>query len=98
MGKGKYEPTALDRARDELFSHIKRCGVLEAEDEQRAEWMKDTLNYLAERFPDLTRSDLEQLRLIGLRYCQPAIPHGPTNATDRAEAGESTKTDEVSVA
>lgn len=99
MGKGKYEPTAMDRARDELFSHIMRCGVLEAEAEQRSEWMTDTVQYLAERYPDLSRGDLDELAQIGHRYCQPAIPHGPSNAADpEADAGDDTKTDEVSVA
>ena len=37
-----------ERARDELFSHINRCGVLEASDEQQREWMDDTLKFLEE--------------------------------------------------
>jgi hypothetical protein len=41
----------MDRARDELFSHIQRCGVLEADVDQRGEWFDDTIEYLAERYP-----------------------------------------------
>lgn len=82
MGRKKYEPTVLERARDELFSHIQRCGVLQAEQEQRREWLTDTIDYLAERYPDLSASDLDELRTMGERYCSPAIPHGSTDARD----------------
>lgn len=71
-------PTAeIDSARDELFSHIRRCGVLDAEDDQRQAWMVDTVEYLGERYPDLTRDELDELAAIGNRYCQPAIAYGP---------------------
>ena len=75
MGKGKYETTVFDRARDELFSHIQRCGVLEADDEHRTEWLKDTTDYLRERYPELDREQLDELAAIGDRYCRPAIRH-----------------------
>lgn len=82
MGRKKYEPTELERARDELFSHIQRCGVLDAETEQREEWLGDTVDYLAERYPELSASELDQLKDIGRRYCSPAIPHGQATAED----------------
>ena len=82
MGRKKYEPTDLERARDELFSHIQRCGVLEAEAQQREEWLGDTVDYLAERYPELSGSELEELKDIGRRYCSPAIPHGQATADD----------------
>jgi hypothetical protein len=66
----------LSRARDELFSHINRCGVLQAEDEDQRHWMDETIDYLAERYPDLTDGDLQDLYSVGIRFCQPAIPHG----------------------
>lgn len=75
MGKGNYETTVFDRARDELFSHIQRCGVLDADDEHRAEWLKDTTDYLRERYPELGRDQLDELAAIGDRYCRPAIRH-----------------------
>jgi hypothetical protein len=65
-----------DRARDELFSHINRCGVLQAEADDQEHWMKETMDYLAERYPDLTETDLQELYTVGLRFCRPAIPHG----------------------
>jgi hypothetical protein len=87
LGKG-YVPNSIDRARDELFSHIRRCGVLEAEDDQRDEWFDDTIEFLGERFPELTPDELVQLRTIGERYCAPAIPHGGNGAAGSSKAEE----------
>jgi hypothetical protein len=85
LGSSKYKPTTLELARDELFSHIQRCGVLEAEEKEREEWMTDTIDYLAERYPALSPEELAKLRTIGDRYCRPAIPHGEETALDRGE-------------
>lgn len=63
--------SAFDQARDELFSHILRCGVIEALLEHQKEWFDDTMQYLAERYEDLTEAELAQLRELGERYCQP---------------------------
>lgn len=79
---GDHETTDLDRARDELFSHIQRCGVLEAAEEEREEWLVDTVEYLTERYPSLDNRELARLKEMGLRYCQPAIPHGDAIAKD----------------
>ena len=72
-----------DRARDELFSHINRCGVLQAADEDQEHWLEETMEYLGERYPDLTDADLKDLYTLGLRFCRPAIPHG----SDAADGG-----------
>jgi hypothetical protein len=66
----------INRARDELFSHINRCGVLQAERNDQKHWMEETIDYLAERYPDLSDADLQDLFSVGIRFCQPAIPHG----------------------
>lgn len=79
-----------DRARDELFSHINRCGVLEAADDDQTHWMEETMEYLAERYPDLSDSDLQELFTLGIRFCRPAIPHGQPGSGD----AESEATDE----
>jgi len=63
----------MDRARDELFSHINRCGVLQASIEDQRHWMDETIEYLGERYPDLTDADLRDLHAVGIRFCQPAI-------------------------
>ena len=65
--------TAFEQARDELFSHILRCGVLEATLEHQKEWFDDTMLYLADRYEDLTEQELDQLRTLGERYCQPVV-------------------------
>lgn len=86
MGSSKYEPTSMEMARDELFSHIRRCGVLEADQKERTEWMKDTVGYLGERYPDLSEAELSELVEIGYRYCKPAIPHGPVEVDGDGDA------------
>ena len=75
----------MERARDELFSHINRCGVLQAAREDQRQWMDETIDYLAERYPDLSDSKLTELYNVGIRFCQPAIPHGQKHRTDVAE-------------
>ena len=66
-------PRPFEQARDELFSHILRCGVLEALPEHQKEWFDDTLLYLADRFADLTEAELNELRVLGERYCRPVV-------------------------
>ncbi|MBW3569997.1 MAG: hypothetical protein KY467_02715 [Gemmatimonadetes bacterium] len=68
--------TTFHNARNELFSQIHRCQVLKAATEQQDEWLRDTVQYLGEIFPALTDRELNELREIGARFCQPAIPHG----------------------
>jgi len=65
-----------DRARDELFSHINRCGVLKASAEDQKQWMDETIEYVGARYPDLTAAELNELLGIGIRFCKPTIPHG----------------------
>lgn len=66
----------MDRARDELMSHIHRCGVLRANREHQVEWLNETVEYLGECYPSLTAEERSELKLIGERFCQPVIPHG----------------------
>jgi hypothetical protein len=66
-----------DQARDELFSHILRCGVLEAEQEHQKDWFDDTMQYLADRYLDLSNEDLANVRVLGERYCQPVVNKAP---------------------
>jgi hypothetical protein len=66
-------PNAFEQARDELFSHILRCGVLEATPEHQKEWFDDTMLYVADRFDELGEEELHQLRLLGERYCRPVV-------------------------
>src|SRR6478672_499168 len=44
--------SSFDQARDEMFSHILRCGVIEALPEHQKGWFDDTMQYLTDRYPD----------------------------------------------
>ncbi len=66
-------PSVFEQARDELFSHILRCGVLEASAEHQKEWFDDTMLYLADRYEALEDAQLAELRLLGERYCRPVV-------------------------
>ncbi|MBK8002837.1 MAG: hypothetical protein IPK12_02575 [Gemmatimonadetes bacterium] len=75
-------PRVFDQARDEMFSHILRCGVLEALPEHQKEWFDDTMAYLTERYEDLGPEELTQLRTLGERYCQPVANRPTTPPTE----------------
>lgn len=89
------------QARDELFSHINRCGVLSATDDDRTTWMTETIDYIGERYPDLVDPDLRELHAVGIRFCQPAINNVPAavvagpaaEPAAEATADEATATD-----
>lgn len=72
----------MDRARDELFSHINRCGVLEASEDDQRHWMDETIEYLAERYPDLSDGNLRDLYSVGMNFCKPAIAYAAGAATE----------------
>lgn len=65
------EGTAFAQARDEMLSHVLRCGVIDALPEHQKDWFDDTMLYLADRYEDLTEDELAQLRILGERFCQP---------------------------
>ncbi len=63
--------TPFDQARDELFQQIMRCGVIGSAPEDQKDWFDNTMQYLTERYYELTPSELEQLRVLGERFAQP---------------------------
>jgi hypothetical protein len=75
--KQRAAPSLFDQARDELFGHILRCGVIEADPEQQTAWMDDTMQYLAERYVDLNEEQLQEIRVLGERFCQPVVRRQP---------------------
>ncbi len=81
-------PSALDQARDELFSHILRCGVLDAAPEHQKEWMDDTMQYVTDRYPDLKAEELATVRTLGERFCQPVVKRGPEAETETEVVAE----------
>ena len=79
------QESVADRARNELFSAIRQCGVIGAAEDEQSEWMDDTIRFLAERYPELSPTELDQLKMTGIRFCQPVIPHGNPNTADDLE-------------
>ncbi len=61
----------FEEARDELFQHIMRCGVVGSLPEHIEEWFDDTMKYLTERYPELSEEKLKELRTLGTRFAQP---------------------------
>ena len=92
----------MERARDELFSHINRCGVLQAEDEDQKTWMDETIEYIGERYPDLSDADLKDLYTVGMRFCKPAVRRAaastPETATPPVAATEAARPEEAEAA
>src|SRR5260370_16450941 len=82
----KAPPTTFEQARDELFSHILRCGVLEATLEHQKEWFDDTTLYLSDRYEDLTADEVQQLRVLGERYCRPVMGRAAVVRADASPA------------
>lgn len=90
----QHRTTQFDRARDELCSHVIRCEVLEAHMDDRLTWLEETMDYMGERYPDLTELELAQLQVIGRRFVQPAIPHGAHAHAANRDRWEETPEDE----
>lgn len=85
MGRN-HQKTMLDRARDELMSHVVRCDVLQARMDDRLSWLDETMEYMGERYPMLNEMEFAKLEMIGRQFVQPAIPHGKGNtARNRPE-------------
>ena len=65
-------PTPFQEARDEMFQHIMKCGVIGSAPEDQQEWFDSTMTYLAERYHDLGPKEISELRVLGERFVQPA--------------------------
>ncbi|HVA57994.1 MAG: hypothetical protein WBQ26_15725 [Gemmatimonadaceae bacterium] len=76
-------PNPFEEARDELFQHIIRCGVIGSAPEHRQEWFSETMKYMADRYPELAEADVEQLKTLGERF---ALPPKTRPATEEAGA------------
>jgi hypothetical protein len=78
-------PTPFEQARDELFQHVMKCGVVGAEPEHQAEWFDETMVYLSDRYHELTQTELGELRKLGERFVQPPKSGSPPTS-DAASA------------
>ena len=73
-------PSPFEEARDELFQHIMRCGVVGAEPEHQAEWFDETMAYMTDRYPELDAEKIGELRKLGERFAQPPKKRDDTAA------------------
>ena len=71
----------FDEARDELFQHIMRCGVVESAPEHQGEWFDETMQYMTERYPELGTDQIGELRKLGERFAKPPKKHDETDAS-----------------
>ena len=78
------EPSPFEQARDELFQHIMRCGVVGAEPEHVEEWFAETIKYMSDRFPELSETQIGELKTLGLRFAQPPKTRTETDAASAA--------------
>ena len=65
------EPSPFEQARDELFQHIMRCGVVGSDPVHAEEWFAETIKYMSDRFPELSEQQIGELKTLGLRFAQP---------------------------
>ena len=63
--------TPFAEARDELFQHIMRCGVVGSAEDDQKDWFDATIEYLAGRYHELSPSEVAELRVLGERFAQP---------------------------
>ena len=81
---GPSEPSPFEQARDELFQHIMRCGVVGSDPEHAEEWFGETIKYMSERFPELSEQQIEELKTLGLRFAQPPKSRSESSAASAA--------------
>lgn len=73
-GRAPAAPASpFDQARDELFQHVMRCGVIGSAPEHQTEWFDETMKYLADRYHELNKKELGDLRVLGERFAAPRV-------------------------
>ena len=86
----------FDHARDELFQHVMRCGVIGSAPEHQTEWFDETMKYFGERYHELNKKELGDLRVLGERFAAPTVTPeevvpaetAMASAAEGAESGE----------
>ena len=80
-------PSPFEQARDELFQHIMRCGVVGSDPSHQAEWFDATMSYMTDRFPELSTEQITELRTLGERFSRPPMRQtAPAETDDAASA------------
>lgn len=78
--KAPATASPYEEARDELFQHIMRCGVVGSDPEHQKDWFAETMTYMTDRYPELTAEQIEELRKLGERFAQPPKKRDDTAA------------------
>ena len=78
--KAPAVPSPFEEARDELFQHIMRCGVVGSDPEHQQEWFEETMAYMTDRYPELDADKIAELRKLGERFAQPPKKRDDTAA------------------
>lgn len=78
--KAPVVASPFEEARDELFQHIMRCGVVGSEPEHQQEWFEETMTYMTDRYPELDAEKIAELRKLGERFAQPPKKRDDTAA------------------
>jgi hypothetical protein len=78
--KSPATPSPFEEARDELFQHIMRCGVVGSAPEHQEEWFNETMAYMTDRYPELHAEQIGELRKLGERFSQPPKKRDDTAA------------------
>lgn len=63
----------MDEARNELFQHIMSCGVIGSLPEHQVEWFNETMAYFADRYHELSKQQMADLRVLGERFAAPPV-------------------------
>jgi hypothetical protein len=71
-------PSPFDEARNELFQHIMSCGVIGALPEHQTEWFDETMQYFSERYHELSKQQIADLRVLGERFAAPPVRKSAT--------------------
>jgi hypothetical protein len=72
--------TPFEEARDELFQHIMRCGVVGSAPGDQDEWFTETMGYMTDRYPELNAGQIDELRKLGERFSPPPKKRDDTAA------------------
>ena len=78
---GPATASPFEEARDELFQHIMRCAVVGAAEDDQKSWFDDTMQYMADRYSELSAEKIDELRKLGERFAQPPKKHAQADAS-----------------
>lgn len=50
-----------------------RCGVIGSAPEHQKEWFDETMKFLADRYHELSKNQVAELRVLGERFAAPTV-------------------------